>query len=66
MFPLETIGKASRKFLGLIVLDACSADPNVSACFSFYCGVNKSLPGNVLQLGGEVRLEMDFREQLMK
>lgn len=33
MFPLETIVKASRKFLGLLALAACSADPNVSACF---------------------------------
>lgn len=32
----------------------------------FYCGIDKSLLGNVLQLGGEVRLELDFRDHLMK
>lgn len=31
----------------------------------FYCGVNKSLPGNVLQLGA-ARPEQHFREQLIK
>lgn len=32
MFPLEAVVKASR-FLGLIVLDACSAKLNVSPYF---------------------------------
>lgn len=32
----------------------------------FYCGIDKSLLGNVLQLGGEVRFERDFRDHLME
>lgn len=51
MFPLESTVKISREFLGLTVLDICSADSNVSACFRLLLGVNMSLPGNVLQLG---------------
>lgn len=31
--PTETTVKSSRKFRGLTVFDACSTNPNVSACF---------------------------------
>lgn len=66
MFPLETIVKASRKFLGLIVLGTCSADPNVSAPFRLLLRSKQEPCRKCSAAWWRSQVELDFREQLMK